>query len=61
MLTLTRSIDETITIGNDITCTVISIQGSQVKLGINAPRDVEVHREEIYFRIKAAKEKEVIN
>ena len=60
MLILTRRIGETITIGNDITRTVISVQGNQVKLGINAPRHVEVHREEIYFRIHSAKEKEAI-
>lgn len=54
MLILTRNIQETIMIGDDVTITVLSIQGNQVKLGIDAPHDVAVHREEIYHRIHNA-------
>jgi carbon storage regulator len=52
MLILTRRINETLTIGNEITVTVLGVKGSQVRLGINAPKDVEVHREEIYRRVQ---------
>lgn len=52
MLILTRHIGTTINIGDDITVTVLGVKGGQVRLGVNAPRDVEVHREEIYERIK---------
>lgn len=52
MLILTRSIGETINIGEDIQVTVLGIKGSQVRIGINAPKAVPVHREEIYERIK---------
>lgn len=51
MLILTRRTGETLNIGDDITITVVAVSGTQVRLGINAPRDVEVHREEIYQRI----------
>lgn len=60
MLILSRSINQTVNIGSDITVTVLSIQGNQVKLGINAPKNVEVHREEIYQKINSVKKKEVI-
>ena len=53
MLTLTRRLGETIMIGDDITVTVRAIERGQVKISIKAPRDVGVHREEIYRRIKA--------
>jgi carbon storage regulator len=52
MLILTRKLGEKITIGNDIVIRVMDITGTQVKLGIEAPKHIEVHREEIYDRIK---------
>lgn len=52
MLILTRQVDETSVIGNDITVTVLGVKGNQVRIGINAPNDVSVHREEIYLRIQ---------
>lgn len=52
MLTITRENGETITIGDNITITVVEIKGGQVKLGIHAPKGVAVHREEIYRRIR---------
>ncbi len=55
MLILTRRPGETLTIGDDITVTVLGIKGRQIRLGVNAPKDVEVHREEIYRRVQAAK------
>ncbi len=52
MLILTRKLGERITIGDDITVTLLEIKGGQVKLGIEAPRHVSIHREEIYERIR---------
>ena len=52
MLILTRRVGETVMIGNDVTVTVLGVKGNQVRVGVNAPRDVAVHREEIYERIK---------
>ncbi len=53
MLILTRRAGETVMIGSDITITVLGVKGNQVRIGINAPKDVAVHREEIYERIKS--------
>lgn len=54
MLILTRRVQEALMIGDNVTVTVLSVKGNQVRLGIDAPRDVEVHREEIYHRVNAA-------
>ena len=52
MLILTRRVGETVMIGDDVTITVLGFNGNQVRIGINAPKSVPVHREEIYERIK---------
>ena len=52
MLILTRRVGETLMIGDEVTVTVLGVKGNQVRIGVNAPRDVAVHREEIYERIK---------
>jgi len=52
MLILTRRLGETVVVGDEVTITVLGIKGNQVRWGINAPKDVAVHREEIYERIK---------
>ena len=52
MLILSRSPGESIVIGEDVTLTVLDVQGAMVKLGIDAPKDLSVHREEIYLKIK---------
>lgn len=52
MLVLTRKVGETIIIGDDVTVTVLGLVGSQIKIGVNAPKSVSVHREEIYDRIQ---------
>ena len=52
MLILTRRVGETVMIGNEVTFTVLGVKGNQVRIGVNAPKDIAVHREEIYERIK---------
>jgi len=52
MLILTRRVGETLMVGDQVTVTVLGVKGNQVRLGINAPKDVAVHREEIYRRIQ---------
>jgi carbon storage regulator len=56
MLILTRRVGETVMIGDDVTITVLGVKGNQVRIGINAPKNVAVHREEIFERIKREQE-----
>ena len=56
MLILTRRVGETLMIGDNVIVTVLGTKGSQVRLGVNAPRDISMHREEIYERIQKEKE-----
>ena len=52
MLILTRRVGEKLIIGDDVVVTVLGVKGSQVRVGINAPREVQVHREEVYDKIQ---------
>lgn len=53
MLILTRKAGETLMVGDEITVTILGIKGNQVRIGINAPKDISVHREEVYEKIKS--------
>ena len=61
MLILTRRVGETLMVGDDVTITVLGVKGNQVRIGINAPKDVPVHREEIYLRIKDEEQSDTLS
>ncbi|MDG6894856.1 carbon storage regulator CsrA [Volucribacter amazonae] len=56
MLILTRKLGESLLIGDDISITILSMRGNQIKIGVNAPKNISVHREEIYRRIKQSQD-----
>lgn len=58
MLILTRRVGETLMIGDEVAVTVLGVKGNQVRIGVNAPKEVAVHREEIYARIRKEQEEE---
>jgi len=58
MLILTRKTNETLMVGDEVTVTVLGVKGNQVRIGINAPRTISVHREEVYERINSEKQKD---
>ena len=55
MLILTRRVGEAVVVGNDITVTIVGVRGCQVRIGIDAPKDITVHRKEVYERIRREK------
>lgn len=59
MLILTRRVGETLMVGDDVTVTVLGVKGNQVRIGVNAPKEVSVHREEIYHKIQQEKLKKL--
>jgi carbon storage regulator len=61
MLILTRRIGETLMVGDDVTITVLGVKGNQVRIGINAPKNLAVHREEIYDKIQREKDDDISN
>jgi carbon storage regulator len=56
MLILTRRVGETIMVGDEVTVTVLGVNGNQIRIGIHAPREIAVHRKEVYERIQAESE-----